>query len=312
MTKPRILFMGTAEFAVPALALLVEQNYPLVGVVTQPDRPRGRGKALQPSPVKIFATSCNLPVLQPERVRDNAFLKTLRQLAPDLVALAAFGQILPGEITGRPPLACLNIHPSLLPKYRGAAPINWAIINGEKKTGITIIQMVEELDAGDILLQEEIAIGPEEAFDQLHDRLSCRGAELLIQAIEKTISGSARGVAQDGSSATYAPRLKKEDGLIHWEHNVESIVNLIRGLSSHPGAHTFLDGKKLKILGAKAEATAMGEAPGTISRQKGMGLTVAAGNGYVHLLDVQMENKKRMPAEDFLRGYQCRAGSLLG
>lgn len=304
--------MGTAEFAVPALALLVEQNYPLVGVVTQPDRPRGRGKALQPSPVKIFAASRNLPVLQPERVRDDVFLQTFRQLAPDLVVLAAFGQMLPEEITGQPPFACLNIHPSLLPKYRGAAPINWAIINGEKKTGITIMQMAEELDAGDIILQEEIAIGPEEASDQLHDRLSCRGAELIVRAVEMIMSGTARQVAQDGASATYAPRLKKEDGLIRWGDSVESIVNLIRGLSSHPGAYTFLDGKKLKILGAKAEVTAMGEAPGTISRQKGMGLMVAAGNGCVHLLDVQLENKKRMPVEDFLRGYQVRPGSLLG
>jgi methionyl-tRNA formyltransferase len=304
--------MGTPEFAVPALALLAEQNYPLVGIVTQPDRPQGRGKTLQPSPVKIFAESRNLPVLQPERVRDDTFLQTFLQLAPDLVVLAAFGQMLPKEITDGPPLACLNIHPSLLPKYRGAAPINWAIINGEKKTGVTIMQMAEELDAGDIILQKEIMIGPEEAFDQLHDRLSRLGAKLLIQSIETTVSGTARRVAQDGSAATYAPKLKKENGIIHWEDNVENIVNLIRGLSSHPGAYTFLDGKKLKILGAKAEATAMGEAPGTISIQKGMGLKVAAGNGYVQLLDVQLENKKRMPAEDFLRGCQVRPGSVLG
>jgi methionyl-tRNA formyltransferase len=312
MTKPRILFMGTPEFAMPALELLVESGYPIIGVVTQPDRPQGRGRTLQPPPVKIFAASRNLPVIQPERVRDDAFLQTFRQLAPDLVVLAAFGQLLPREIIDQPPLGCLNIHPSLLPKYRGAAPINWAIIRGEKKTGVTIMKMTEKLDAGDIILQEEIAIGPDETFDQLHDRLAGRGAKLLLQAIEMTTNGTAVRIAQHGDSATFAPKLNKEQGLIQWADDVERIVNLIRGLSSHPGAYTFLDGKKLKILGATAEATTVGEAPGTISKRKGMELIVAAGNGYVRLIDVQVENKKRTTAEEFLRGYRISPGGRLG
>lgn len=311
MIKPRILFMGTPEFALPALSLLVEGKYPLVGVVTQPDRPQGRGRAWLPSPVKVMALAHQLPIIQPERIRDGGFLETFRSLAPDLVVLAAYGQWLPREIIDQPELGCLNIHPSLLPKYRGAAPINWAIINGENETGITIMQMKEELDAGDIILQEETPIGVNETFDQMHDRLAHRGAELLIRAIEMAVSGTVHRVPQDGAAVTYAPRLKKEDGRLRWGQDVSSIVNLIRGLSSAPGAFTFLDGKKLKILMARAEITDTGVALGTMVSRKGTGMKVAAENGWVHLLDVQMENKKRMPAEDFLRGYQVQAGTLL-
>ncbi len=312
MTTPRILFIGTPEFAVPALALLVERDYPLVGVVTQPDRPQGRGKILQPSPVKVLALAQGLPVLQPERVSSEDFLQTFRQLAPDLVVLAAYGQLLPREIIARPPLTCLNIHPSLLPKYRGAAPINWAIINGEEKTGVTIMQMAEGLDAGDIILQAETPIGAEETFDQLHDRLARWGAELLLRAIEMMVKGTASPVPQDRTAATYAPRLNKEDGLIRWAQDCRTIVNLVRGLSSVPGAYTVLDGKKLKILGARAEAAAVSETPGTVISQRDKEMKLAAGGGYVHLLDVQLENKKRMAVEEFLRGYQIRPGTVLG
>ncbi|MCX5830275.1 MAG: methionyl-tRNA formyltransferase [Deltaproteobacteria bacterium] len=312
MIKPRIIFMGTPEFALPALSLLLDEKYPLVGVVTQPDRPQGRGRACLPSPVKVMALAHQLPIMQPERMRDDGFLATFHSLAPDLVVLAAYGQLLPKEITDRPPLGCLNIHPSLLPKYRGAAPINRAIINGEKVSGVTIMQMTEKLDAGDIILQEETPIGGDETFDQLHDRLAHRGAELLIRAIVMAANGTVQRVSQNGAAATYAPRLNKEDGLLLWGQDVSSLVNLIRGLSSSPGAFTFLAGKKLKILSASAEITDTGVAPGTIISQKGRGLKVAAGNGWVNLLDVQMENKKRMPIEDFLRGYEVQAGTSLG
>lgn len=312
MIKPRILFIGTPEFALPALSLLMEEQYPLVGVVTQPDHPQGRGRVCLPSPVKIMALAHHLPIMQPERIRDESFEGTFRSLAPDLVVLAAYGQLLPGEIIHQPPLGCFNIHPSLLPHYRGAAPINRVIINGEKVTGVTIMQMTEELDAGDIILQEEISIGRDETFDQLHDRLAYRGAELLIRAIAMAVSGMVHRVPQDGAAATYAPRLNKDDGLLRWEQDVSSLVNLIRGLSFAPGAFTFLDGKKLKILRAQGEIAITDVAPGIVSSQKGTGLKVAAGDGWVHLLDVQMENKKRMPIEDFLRGYQVKAGTLLG
>lgn len=312
MLKPRILFMGTPEFALPALSLLMEEKYPLVGVVTQPDRLQGRGRACLPPPVKVIALAHQLPILQPERIRDEGFVEIFRSLAPDLVVLAAYGQLLPKEIVDQPPLGCLNIHPSLLPEYRGAAPIHRAIINGEKVSGITIMQMAAELDAGDIILQEETPIGEDEIFDQLHDRLAHRGAELLIQAIAMTVNGTVQRVPQDKAAATYAPRLNKEDGLLRWGQDVSSLVNLIRGLSSAPGAVTFLDGKKMKVLRAKAEITITGVPPGTVIGQKGTGLKVAAENGWVHLLDVQMENKKRMPTEDFLRGYQVKTGTILG
>jgi methionyl-tRNA formyltransferase len=305
MTKPRILFMGTPEFAVPSLSLLWERNYPIIGVVTQPDRPQGRGRIMQPSPVKALALTHQLPIFQPERVRDSVFLQTFRELAPDFVALAAFGQILPQEIIDLPRRGCLNIHPSLLPKYRGAAPINWAIIQGEKKTGVSIMQLSAGLDAGDIVLQEETTIGADETFDRLHDRLARRGAELLVEAMEMIMNGKALRTAQDGSAATYAPRLKKEDGLIRWDQDADSIVNLIRGLSSSPGAYTFLDGRKMKVFFAKGEEASGEEAPGTLCRRPGAALAVAAGNGSVHLLDVQLENKKRMPAP----ARECAGGS---
>lgn len=301
--------MGTPEFALPALALLVERGYPLIGVVTQPDRPQGRGRACLPSPVKVMAQAYELPILQPDKVNTESFLSTFRALAPDLVVLAAYGQLLPAEIIHQPPLGCLNIHPSLLPKYRGAAPMNWAIINGDAVTGITIMQMAEELDGGDIILQEETLIGEEETYAELHDRLAHRGAELLIQTVA---GGKPRGVPQDGAAATYAPRLKKDDGLLHWDQEARRLVNLIRGLSPLPGAFTYLDGKKLKILRAGAEIAATDAAPGTVVSQKGVGLKVAAGDGWVDLLDIQMENKKRMLIQDFLRGYQVPTGTLLG
>ena len=311
MNKPRVLFLGTPEFALPALSLLVEKKYPFVGVVTQPDRQKGRGRAWLPSPVKLMAEAKQLPVFQPERIGERSFLETFRSLAPDIVVLAAYGQWLPGEIIDYPRLGCLNIHPSLLPQYRGAAPINWAIINGERVTGITIMQMAEELDAGDIILQEETPIGEEETFDELHDRLACLGAEMLIQAMEMAASGTAPRVPQDGSAATYAPRLRREEGLLQWGQDAAAIVNRIRGLSSAPGAYTFLEGKKLKILRARAEIRDTGVAPGTMVIQKQGELKVAAGNGWVYCLELQMENKKRMPVSDFLRGCQVQSATLL-
>jgi methionyl-tRNA formyltransferase len=259
-----------------------------------------------------MAQANQLPVMQPEQMKEENFLETFRSLAPDLVVLAAYGQLLPREIISQPPLGCLNIHPSLLPKYRGAAPLNWAIINGEKVTGITIMQMAVELDAGDIILQEETPIGETETFDELHDRLAHRGAELLVRTIAMAVEGTACRVPQDGGAATYAPRLKKEDGLLCWGREASSLVNLIRGLSSAPGAFSVLDGKKLKVLSARAEIMETGVAPGTAISENGRGLKVAAGNGWIHLLEIQMENKKRMPVEDFLRGYQVPPGTFLG
>lgn len=306
---PKILFMGTSEFAVPSLAILIRNGYPIVGVVTQPDRPRGRGKMVQPSPVTIFAERNNLSVIQPEHVRDKEFLDVFRNLSPDMVVVAAFGQILPREIIETPAMGCINAHPSLLPKYRGAAPINWALIQGEEITGVTIIMMDEGLDSGDILLQEETLIGPEETFGELHDRLSKMGAELLLKTIGMIVEGTIKRIPQDVSAATYARRLNKEDGRIRWDSNVANIINLIRGLSPSPGAYTFLEGNKLKIFTVRGEEVSITEPAGKIGRETERGLQVAAKNGYIYLHDVQLENRKRMSVHDFLRGYRIAPGA---
>jgi len=303
--------MGTPEFAVPSLDLLLRHGYPVIGVVTQPDRPKGRGKQMAQPPVRIFAAAHQLPVFQPERVRDTGFLNLFRQLVPDLVVVAAFGQILPGEILELPRLGCINVHPSLLPKYRGAAPLNWTIIRGETRTGVTIMQMDEGLDSGDILLQEETDLHPNETVGELHDRLAVLGAEMLVKTIEMIEAGTVKKVAQDPAAVTFAPRLKKEDGLIRWEAEVHDIISLIRGLSPVPGAYSFWGGKTLKIYrtgGLDDPDTAF---PGTV-RILDRAFLVAAGNGWISLLDIQLEGKKRMPVQDFLRGCRLRSGDRLG
>jgi len=309
--KPRILFMGTPEFAVPTLEGLIENGYSVIAVVTQPDRPRGRGRKSEPPPVKSVAEKRGIPVLQPERVRDEEFLQVFRRLAPELVVLVAFGQILPGEIIDFPAMGCINVHPSLLPLYRGAAPINWALIRGEVRTGVTIIRMDRGVDSGDILLQEETPIEPGENYDSLHDRLARQGARLLLKAVEDIVAGKVVGRPQDHSRATYAPRLKKEEGHLRWDAGVEEILNRIRGLSSSPGAYAFLKGKQLKIFAAVAERADVSEAPGTIGPEREEGLPVAAADGYVYLKEIQLEGKKRMPVSDFLRGYRLVPGERL-
>jgi methionyl-tRNA formyltransferase len=312
MPKPRILFMGTSEFAVPALTGLVEHGYPVIGVVTQPDRPRGRGQATAPSPVKILADDLGLTVFQPDKVRHPSFLDAFRGLAPDLAIVAAFGQILPREIILTPRLGCINIHPSLLPKYRGAAPINWALIRGEEKTGVTIMRMDEGVDSGAILLQEETPIGPTETYGMLHNRLAKMGADLLLIALAMLQTGTLQPRPQDDRFATTAPRLSREDGLIHWENDHRSIVSLIRGLSPYPCAYTAIDGKKLKIFIAEAQTAAVTEAPGTVAGETAAGLRVAAGNGFVLLQELQIEGKKRLAVRDFLRGVRIAPGKVLG
>ncbi len=312
MFRPKIVFMGTPEFAVPSLEILMMHNYPIVAVVTQPDRPRGRGRHMIPPPVKGCAQHHLLPVVQPERVRNSEFIDHLRNIAPDLVVVAAFGQILPREVLEIPRKGCVNVHPSLLPKYRGAAPINWTIIRGEVKTGVTIMLMDEGMDTGDILAQEETMITPEETSGELHDRLAEMGAELLVKTIKIILSDAATRTPQDASLATYAPRLKREDGLIRWDSDVHHIVNLIRGFSPVPGAYIFFKGKMLKIFSAKGEELPVTDIPGKIGRVTEEGLPVAARNGYVWLREIQLENKKRMPVRDFLRGFSISPGDVLG
>lgn len=304
--------MGTPDFAVPSLEILVRHNYPIVGVITQPDRPKGRGQILTSSSVKVVADEHHLTVLQPEKLRNPEFLNLFKNLAPDLVVVAAFGQILPREMIEGPKMGCINVHPSLLPKYRGAAPINWALIRGESKTGVTIMLMDEGLDTGDILTQEETMIGPDNTFGILHDCLAEKGAELLLKTIEMIQHGTIRRIPQDDSSATHAPRLKKEDGLIHWNSDIHSIINLIKGLSPVPCAYTFLRGKKLKIFSASGEIAPIKGNMGVLGKEGEKGLPVTAKNGIVFLKEVQLENKSRMSVHDFLRGSRISPGDTLG
>ncbi|KQC07777.1 MAG: methionyl-tRNA formyltransferase [Smithella sp. SDB] len=311
MAKPRIIFMGTPDFALPALRLLHGQDYPIIGVITQPDRPKGRGLKEIAPPVKILARKLDLPVFQPEKVNNQSFLETFKKLNPDMLVVVSFGQILPKAIIDYPPMKCLNIHPSLLPKYRGAAPLNWQIICGETKSGVTIMMMDEGMDSGDILLQKETELGSAETYGELHDRLAYMGATMLIKTIEQVLDGTIKRNPQDVSNVTFAPRLKKETGKINWHNNVSDIVNLIRGLNPLPTAYTYLDGQSLKIFIAEASPGIINQMPGTIGTANAAGLPVAAADGYVILKDVQLAGKKRMPVSDFLRGYHLKPGSVL-
>ena len=304
--------MGTPEFAVPSLDILISNDYPIVTVVTQPDRPKGRGRIPAPPPIKVIAGKYGLPVVQPEHLKNKEFVDYLNGIHPDLTVVAAFGQILPRAILEIPKMGCINVHPSLLPKYRGAAPINWAIIKGEVKTGVTIMQMDEGMDTGDILTQEETMIEPMETFGKLNDRLAVMGARLLVATIDMVTSGRSTHRPQDASLATYAPRLAKEDGLIRWDADVRQTINLIRGLSPAPCAYTFCKGKMLKIFSAVGEEIPSPESPGRIGAVTEKGLPVVAGNGYVYLQEVQLENKKRMSILDFLRGFRMAPGDNLG
>jgi methionyl-tRNA formyltransferase len=312
MTKLRIVFMGTPAFALPTLKMLHNSHYPIIAVVTKPDRPAGRGQKEVAPPVKILAQEFGLPVLQPSKVKDPAFLETLYSLSPDMIVVAAFGQILPQAIINFPKRGCLNLHPSLLPKYRGAAPLNWSIIRGEMKTGMTIMLMDEGMDSGDILAQEETPLAINETFGQLHDRLAKLGAELLLQTIDQVANNIACRQPQDTNQVTFAPRLTKETGRINWHDSVTNIVNLIRGLSPTPAAYASLEGQALKIFSADALPVEIIQHPGTIGTLSASGLPVAASDGFVILKDVQLAGKKRMLIGDFLRGYRIKEGSLLG
>lgn len=309
--KPKILFMGTAEFANPPLEALFKGGHAVIGVVTQPDRPKGRGRQFEAPPVKAVAERHHLPIIQPERVRDPDFIQAFRTLAPDMVVLVAFGQILPKEVIQFPPMGCINVHPSLLPKYRGAAPIQWALIRGEKETGVTTIMMDEGVDTGDILLQRKTDIEPDENFDGLHDRLALMGSEVLLETIAGLMEGTIQRKPQDPAQASYAPRLKKEDGLIRWDAGVREIKNFISGLSSQPGAYTYLRGKMMKIYSATVVEGPVTERPGTIVKTAA-GLRIAAKGGYLEIRELQMESKRRMTAAEFLRGHRIEQGEMAG
>lgn len=308
----RIVFMGTPDFAVPSLEALIAENYHVVAVVTQPDRPKGRKKELTPPPVKVAAQKHNIPVFQPEKLRDPEAVQTVLGLKPDLIVTAAYGQILPEEILKAPRLGCINVHASLLPKYRGGAPIHRAIMDGEKETGVTIMYMVKALDAGDMIAQSAVPITERDHVGTMHDKLSRVGADLLKEVLPRLIRGEIQAVPQDESLATYAPNIRREDEKMDWTRSAEELARQVRGLHPWPVAFTLWKGKPFKIWWAEPSREPAEEAPGTVKRVKEDGIAVATGEGTLILKEVQPSGKKRMSVEEFVRGRQMEAGERLG
>ncbi|MEN3037712.1 MAG: methionyl-tRNA formyltransferase [Candidatus Kryptonium sp.] len=308
----KIVFMGTPEFAIPSLKILLENSYNISAVVTAPDEPKGRGYKLTPPPVKVFALENKLRVMQPENLRDENFINELKNLSPDLIVVVAF-RILPPEVFKIPPLGTVNVHASLLPRYRGAAPINWAIINGEKKTGITTFFINEKVDTGNIILQKEIPIGPDETAGELHDKLAKLGAEVLLQTLKLIESGSVQPLPQDESLATSAPKIKKEMCQIDWlKKNAQQVHNFVRGLSPSPGAFTFFGGRLVKIYRTKLpseQSTKLTDAePGQIFVEKDKLYVVCSDLNLIQIIELQIEGKKKLNADEFLRGFRIKSG----
>ena len=321
-TPLRIVYMGTPDFAVPALEALATSRDEVVGVVTRPDRPRGRGKKMLPTAVKKAAQKFSIPVFQPENVNDEESLEALRQLDPDVAVVAAFGQILKPQLLELPRLGSLNIHASLLPRYRGAAPINWAIVRGEEESGVTIMQMDEGLDTGPMLLKKKTLIGPLETAGELHDRLATMGAELIVDVMRLIHLDSVTAIAQDDEKSTYAPMLSKSDGEIQWDHSAKEIADRIRGFNPWPGTYSFLhgaeaEGERIKFHLAKPleweePQEVGGAAPGTVLRadRSNGELWIATGEGVLECLELQASGRKAMDVTDFLNGHSLDEGDL--
>ena len=307
----RIVFMGTPEFAVPSLEALLKSDDRVVGIVTQPDRPRGRGQRLSPSPVKVIAQREQLPLLQPTKMKDPAFMAELSGWKPDLIAVAAFGRILPPAILSLPPRGCVNVHGSLLPKYRGAGPIQWAIINGETETGITTMLMDEGMDTGAILLQEAIPIAPEDTAGSLSSRLADLGGRLLVETLAQLKMGTLIPRPQDHAQGSLAPLLKKEDGVIDWSLPATVIANRIRGMTPWPGAYTFLQADRWMIYRATAMDEAATSAPGHVTAVTKDAIHVATGQGVLAIRELQPANGRRMPAVQYLAGHPLQIGMQL-
>ncbi len=307
----RVIFMGTPDFAVPSLEALL-QHHEVVLVVTQPDKPKGRGKKMAFSPVKECALEHEIKVLQPAKVREEEFVEELRKYEPDLIAVTAFGQILSEDILSIPKYGCINVHGSLLPKYRGAAPMQWAIIDGEEVTGITTMYMAKGLDSGDMLLKGEVEITPEDTFETVHDKMAVVGANLLVETLQKLEDGTLQREEQNHDAATYAPMLTKETGHIDWSKTAKEIMNLIRGLNPAPAAYTIYENEVLKVFRAeKTDITAETEKCGKIVAVVKKGFVVKCGDGCLLVTEVQARGGKRMKADAYLRGHSMKVGILL-
>ena len=312
----RIIFMGTPEFAVPVLESLINSRHEVVAVVTQPDRPKGRGKNMQFSPVKECALAHNIPVMQPVNVSVPEVIDELRAYEPELIVVVAFGQFVTKKIREMPKYGCINVHASLLPKYRGAGPIQWAVINGEKESGVTTMYMCREIDKGDMLLKDTVTLDPKETGDSLHDKLSMMGGPLLLKTIDQLEDGSVVRIPQCEEESTYAPKLEKTMGNIDWTMDADRIERLVRGLNSWPGTFTKIHGKTVKIWDCdvvRQETLTENQAaakPGTVIVSEKDQLIVKAGNGALSLRMLQPEGKKNMTVDAYLRGYPIAQGEL--
>ena len=304
----RVVFMGTPDFSVPALERIATEHE-VVAVVTQKDKPKGRGMSVRYTPVKESALKLNIPIYQPDKVKEESFVEELKELNPDVIVVIAFGQILSNDILTLPKYGCINVHASLLPKYRGAAPIQWAVIDGEEKSGVCTMKMDEGLDTGDIIDVDEITLDPKETGGSLFDKLSKLGGELILKTLQNLEFGKATFIKQDDSKSTYAKKMTKELGRIDFTKDAESIERLIRGLNPWPSAFTYLDGKVMKIW--DADVVDAGGVPGTVISEEKDSFVIATGSKALKVNELQLEGKKRMKASDFLNGRSIE-GSKLG
>ena len=305
-----IIFMGTPEFALPTLKALHQSSHTVLSVITQPDKPKGRGQKLLVSPIKQFALDFNLPVLQPKTVNDPEFIHTLNQNQPDFIIVVAFGQILSETFLKIPKQFCINLHSSLLPKYRGAAPIHRSILNGDTRTGVTSMIMDKGMDTGDILLMQETPIHKSDNAQTLHDTLSEMGGNLVLETLVRLEQNTLLPTPQNNNLATYAPKLKKEEGLVKWEKNANTLFNQVRGLTPWPGSYTLLNKKRLRILKAQVTEGTLDDQPGQIARVTDIGIEVGTGQDRLVLTELQPEGKKSMSAKSFLAGHKIERGTL--
>jgi methionyl-tRNA formyltransferase len=310
---PSLIFMGTPGFALPSLKALIAAGAPILLVVTQPDRPKGRGQKLSPPPVKELALAHGLPVFQPGRVKSPEVISRVEEFAPQCLVVVAYGQLLPERLLKVPALGAVNVHASLLPKYRGAAPVPWALIEGETVTGVTTMLLDSGMDTGDMLLSREVPIGPEDTGGSLHVRLAEVGASLVVETLARLADGSLTPRPQDHSRATYAPMIHQEDCRVKWQEDAERVSRRIRALDPWPGAFTLWEGKRLKLYTCRAlPSGAVGALPGTVIASGPDGLDIAAGAGAVQIRILQLEGRRRLEAADFLKGYQLTVGTVLG
>lgn len=310
----RIVFMGTPDFAVPSLKMLVDEGYEVVAAVTQPDKPKGRGNKMAAPAVKEFALTQGIEVLQPAKIKTQEFIEQIRALKPDLLITAAYGKILSKELLDVPVHGCINVHGSLLPAYRGAAPINWAVINGEKKTGITTMFTDVGLDTGDMLLKKELEIGSDMTVGELHDKMAALGAEVLRDTLIELKNGTLVRIPQEDAGSTYAPMMSKELGLVDWNKKAQEIHNLVMGTDPWPGAYTFLEGGRMRVwktslVSAKADSS---RSNGEILKVNDEGILVKCSDENLLIIEVQFDSSKRMSVRDYIRGHQINTGEILG